>query len=212
MSAAHKTLPLPTLVEVENLENGRKVMVRVNDRGPFVDDRLIDLSHAAADQLGFTQKGLARVRVRYLNDADVNAFASLPGDRQTAAIDRKRAAPVPMPASVAVDARPAAPDNSDPIANLIAAEITPQVKPGVAEPTDMWVEVVALENLNQMESLKLDLPDLGPISIHSDGDGEGARRSLRAGPYRDESAALALLTRVQAAGFGGARIVRSVGG
>src|SRR3990167_1841194 len=52
ISAAHKTLPLPTLAEVENLENGRKIVVRVNDRGPFVGDRVIDLSHAAADEIG----------------------------------------------------------------------------------------------------------------------------------------------------------------
>ncbi len=69
ISAAHKTLPLPSLVEVTNLDNGRRMTLRVNDRGPFVDDRIIDLSRAAADQLGYRQKGVARVRVRYLGPA-----------------------------------------------------------------------------------------------------------------------------------------------
>jgi len=66
LSAAHKTLPLPTLVRVTNLENGRQVIVRVNDRGPYVKNRLIDLSYAAARQLGFAGKGTARVRVQAL--------------------------------------------------------------------------------------------------------------------------------------------------
>ncbi|MEX2326217.1 MAG: septal ring lytic transglycosylase RlpA family protein, partial [Pseudomonadales bacterium] len=52
-SAAHKALPLPTMVRVTNLDNGQKVVVRVNDRGPFHDDRVIDLSYEAAVQLGF---------------------------------------------------------------------------------------------------------------------------------------------------------------
>lgn len=63
MTAAHKTLPLPTYVQVTNLENNRKVIVRVNDRGPFYSDRIIDLSYAAAAKLGFADKGTARVRV-----------------------------------------------------------------------------------------------------------------------------------------------------
>lgn len=69
VSAAHKTLPLPSMVEVTNLDNGRKMVLRVNDRGPFVDDRIIDLSRAAAEQLGYRQRGVARVRVRYLGPA-----------------------------------------------------------------------------------------------------------------------------------------------
>jgi len=66
LSAAHKTLPLPTLVRVINLENGRSVIVRVNDRGPFVKERLIDLSYAAAKELGFARNGTAHVRVQSL--------------------------------------------------------------------------------------------------------------------------------------------------
>ncbi len=64
MTAAHRTLPLPTYVEVTNLENGRKAIVRVNDRGPFKDDRLIDLSYVAALKLGIVASGTARVSVR----------------------------------------------------------------------------------------------------------------------------------------------------
>jgi len=66
LSAAHKTLPLPTMVRVTNLENGRSVIVRVNDRGPFVKERLIDLSYAAAKELQFARNGTAHVRVQSL--------------------------------------------------------------------------------------------------------------------------------------------------
>ena len=69
MTAAHRTLPLPTYVEVTNLENGRSVVVRVNDRGPFHPDRVIDLSYVAALKLGYVGAGTARVRVRALEPA-----------------------------------------------------------------------------------------------------------------------------------------------
>lgn len=69
MTAAHTTLPIPSIAEVTNLENGRQVIVRINDRGPFVDDRIIDLSRAAAEALDYRARGLARVRVRYLGPA-----------------------------------------------------------------------------------------------------------------------------------------------
>jgi rare lipoprotein A len=63
MTAAHKSLPLPTYVRVTNLANGRSVVLRVNDRGPFVGDRIIDLSFAAATKLGMAEQGTARVEV-----------------------------------------------------------------------------------------------------------------------------------------------------
>lgn len=68
-SAAHKTLPLPCIVEVTDLDTGRRIKVRVNDRGPFVEGRIIDLSRAAAEDLGIARKGVARVRVRYIGPA-----------------------------------------------------------------------------------------------------------------------------------------------
>lgn len=66
MTAAHKTLPIPTYVRVTNLENGLSTVVRVNDRGPFHDNRIIDLSYAAATKLGYTNKGTAKVKIEVL--------------------------------------------------------------------------------------------------------------------------------------------------
>ncbi len=68
MTAAHKTLPLPTLVKVENLENGKSIVVRVNDRGPYSKGRIIDLTEAAARRLGMIDKGTAKVRVSVLSE------------------------------------------------------------------------------------------------------------------------------------------------
>ena len=70
MTAAHTTLPMPSLVLVTNLDNGKSIKVRVNDRGPFVKGRLIDLSYAAAKALGYIKQGTARVRVQTLNAAE----------------------------------------------------------------------------------------------------------------------------------------------
>ncbi|MFZ5724626.1 MAG: septal ring lytic transglycosylase RlpA family protein [Pseudomonadota bacterium] len=73
MTAAHKTLPIPSYVRVTNLANDRSVVVRVNDRGPFHDGRIIDLSWAAAQKLGYAGHGTARVRVEALLPADAPA-------------------------------------------------------------------------------------------------------------------------------------------
>lgn len=70
LTAAHRTLPLPSYVEVTNLENNKKVIVRVNDRGPFKSKRIIDLSWAAAKALDYDKKGLANVQIKLLHPQD----------------------------------------------------------------------------------------------------------------------------------------------
>jgi rare lipoprotein A len=186
LSAAHKTLPLPTIVEVENLENGRRAVVRVNDRGPFRGKRVIDLSHAAADQLGFTQQGVARVRVRYLGDADVYGAAALPGE----------AAPVIAASAI----------EPDRLASLIASATGAEA--AVPSTEEIWVELAAVEDLATLEKMNLDLPDVGPVTVQSGDSGGRRMQFLRVGPFIDEAIAFASLSRVRAAGFGGARIVR----
>lgn len=86
MSAAHKTLPLPSYAKVTNLENGRSVIVRVNDRGPFVSGRIIDLSYTAAQKLGYVNKGVARVEVVALDPE------TLPAANETLAVEKDVAA------------------------------------------------------------------------------------------------------------------------
>jgi len=79
MTGAHPTLPLPTWVRVTNLENGRSVVVRLNDRGPFAKDRIIDLSRAAAERLDMIRTGTARVEVRSLAGGGAAAASAAPG-------------------------------------------------------------------------------------------------------------------------------------
>jgi rare lipoprotein A len=78
MTAAHKTLPLPSYVEVTNLNNGRMVIVKVNDRGPFHDNRLIDLSYSAATKLGIIGQGTGMVEVRAITAGDAPVTTATP--------------------------------------------------------------------------------------------------------------------------------------
>ncbi len=77
LTAAHPTLPIPSVVRVTNLENNRSVLVRLNDRGPYVDDRIIDLSRGTADALDVRRNGTAKVRVQYVGPAPVDPEAVL---------------------------------------------------------------------------------------------------------------------------------------
>lgn len=96
MTAAHKTLPLNSMLYVTNVETGKSIMVRLNDRGPFIGNRIIDLSEAAATALGTKGKGLGKVRVQYAGPADPMAA--------------KKGVPAPQPAPMIAEApRPVAP-------------------------------------------------------------------------------------------------------
>ena len=82
-SAAHKTLPLPSFVRVKNLDNGRSLIVRVNDRGPFHSGRIMDLSYAAAVRLGVDRTGTARVELEAVGEGDASAPAAAPDDPES---------------------------------------------------------------------------------------------------------------------------------
>jgi len=124
-TAAHKSLPLPSFARVTNLDNGKSVTVRVNDRGPFHDDRVIDLSYAAAVKLGITQRGTGRVEVRALHpgEAPPPVYAS--------------AANNPPPAPAAPAKTPSAMDrlvSAMPIASANAGELPPGVRIATGKP------------------------------------------------------------------------------
>ena len=98
MTAAHKTLPMDTRLLVKNLENGAQTVVRINDRGPFIDGRIIDLSHSAAQTLGIIERGTARVKIIALDESNRSLAKEKP------------AMPVRTPAKTAASARtPASP-------------------------------------------------------------------------------------------------------
>lgn len=126
MTAAHTTLPIPSYARVTNLANGKSVIVRINDRGPFIGDRLIDLSYTAAHKLGLLADGSGLVEVETI----------LPGDASTVAASERAAekvAPAAAPAAklATSNAGPrAAPREAAPLAMpLAAADVTPVVAP-----------------------------------------------------------------------------------
>ena len=88
MTAAHKTLPLPTYAEITNLDNGRKVIVRINDRGPFRNNRLIDLSYAAAVKLDMTKTGTAPVELRAIDPRTIKRVTAV-SKKSAATIGKK---------------------------------------------------------------------------------------------------------------------------
>ncbi|ALN79003.1 septal ring lytic transglycosylase RlpA family protein [Lysobacter antibioticus] len=127
-TAAHKSLPLPSFARVTNLDNGKSVTVRVNDRGPFHDGRVIDLSYAAAVKLGITQRGTGRVEVRALHPGDAAApvYAS--------------AANNPPPSAPAKPSSPSAIDrlvSAMPIASANAGELPPGVRIATGKPATL---------------------------------------------------------------------------
>ena len=136
-SAAHTTLPLPSLVEVTNLANGKRLIVRVNDRGPFIDGRIIDLSKQAAAELGFVTAGVTRVRVRYVGRASDPGGMSA---RQELASAPKP--PPPAPAAAAPDTRrsdydySSAPKHPIPYGQLAPAQAAPAVRAPLPDDVD----------------------------------------------------------------------------
>ncbi len=79
MTAAHRDLPMGTWVKVTNLRNGRSVVLRVNDRGPFIDSRVIDTSYMAAEHLGFRERGIVKVRLDVVEEPVEVAQVGIPG-------------------------------------------------------------------------------------------------------------------------------------
>lgn len=99
MTAAHKTLPIPCYVRVTNLENGRRAVVRVNDRGPFLHNRIIDLSYAAATKLGYATKGTALLEIEYIDTNNPSIYSGSAYASSSAPAPAARPVPSATPAA-----------------------------------------------------------------------------------------------------------------
>lgn len=128
ISAAHKTLPLPSYVRVTNLSNRRSIVVRVNDRGPFARDREIDLSYKTAQLLGFHGRGLAKVKVDYVGRAPLNGS----DDRKLLATLREGDKPLTMLAENTAPVRQAAAPKPAQVEEVADEEEAPQAPVRVA--------------------------------------------------------------------------------
>lgn len=161
MSAAHKTLPIPTYVRVTNLANQRSVIVRVNDRGPFHGDRLIDLSYSAAHKLGFHQQGTARVRVEALDPRNYQSQPSWPSQNTQAGV-----AAYPIEHAYRPDTSPyQLPDNTFLQVAALSSEAAAQTLQGKLAPLTTYPVVVS--SLLQ-QGKKLYRVRIGPVRNNLD--------------------------------------------
>ncbi|MGF1475202.1 MAG: septal ring lytic transglycosylase RlpA family protein [Geminicoccaceae bacterium] len=161
LTAAHTTLPLPSIVRVTSLENGRSVIVRVNDRGPFVDDRIIDLSRAGARALGFERQGLARVRVEFLRLAEATGTPPVPEPPAVAVASAETLAPVCTVRAVDVGAYPEREQ-----ATLVRRQLAGSIGDGVGvvlvpSDTDHKVRVGPLRSSEEAEKTLIHLKRIG---------------------------------------------------
>jgi rare lipoprotein A len=183
LTAAHPTLPLPSLVQVTNLENGREIIVRVNDRGPFVGDRLIDLSRRAAEVLGFEAAGHARVHVRYLGPAPrrVNADGS----------PAPASPPSPPPVSAPVESAQEGPTSllpppSSAPSDLAGAPDAAPVYPAPPAPVagGYFVQVGAFSDLANAHRVRDAVGAAGPVVVDVRRTASGAELfRVRVGPW-----------------------------
>lgn len=225
VTAAHPTLPLPSIVKVTNLDNGRVLNVRINDRGPFHSKRIIDLSRRGAQLLGFYEAGTARVRVEIdaMQSLDLKNVAlrrNPPEMPPVAAVPRATITSdsLPPPVTVTGDvktvaAAPAKPPAKPPQAKVVGPPVAP--KPAVAIPasgpaTGLFIQAGAFGQIANAHRLEQQLKELGIGSVLvlpvTSGDKQIFR--VRMGPLVDQAMAEALLTRVKSYGYDDAQIVR----
>ncbi len=214
LTAAHKTLPMPVNVRVTNLDNGKSLIVRVNDRGPFSRGRIIDLSRRAAELLDIIQSGTARVRVTYMGRSELNGAPAGPealaggpsaapsGKVDSAALGILPGATVAPPAQVAGMPKPAP----------IPAEMFNDAKPdgkvtqvSVPPATRLYVQVGAFTRRENAQALLNKLG--GGMQISPLQRGGQTLYRVRSAPFASVKDADAALSRVTGAGANDAHIV-----
>ncbi|OIR00316.1 rare lipoprotein A precursor [mine drainage metagenome] len=222
VTAAHRTLPMPSFVRVTNLDNGRSLVVRINDRGPFAHGRILDLSRRAAQLLGMEGTGTARVRVQIMADesrqiamqmnsgqlqADTPPVEAAPRAPVMAeslpppGVDARpqpiiRAAPAPRPAAVAQD--PA----------LSPARLARQtVEQGAPAPGHLFIQAGAFQRYTNANRLNAALQAFGQSAITQVQTREGPLFRVRLGPFSDMHDADALLETVLKSGYPDAKLV-----
>lgn len=213
MTAAHRTLPMPSVVRVTNLGNGNSVILRVNDRGPFAHNRIIDVSRAAAEKLDMVRAGVASVRVEILaeesrrvkdiarNGGSVSEQISAMRDAP-AAPSRTMvvAAPSPPPLPAARPAPGPAPVAS-PSVSAIAGAASPPAASGY------FVQAGAFSTIDGAERVRATLARFGDSAVSPTSFGPTTLYRVRLGPYASADSAQSTMGRVHQAGYRDARVV-----
>ena len=218
VTAAHKTLPMPSVVRVTNLDNGKSLVVRINDRGPFVAGRIIDLSREAARLIGYRDQGIARVRVQVLAEQTLRLeklakdgnFTEITGD--VSAMPTVAAVEQPEVSMTATSSSGKTVDSDVEDDNVSALELLARSRVGeviTVAPieTQIWVQVGAFyAEANASNVLaKVEIVGAGQVSP-VDVSGQTLHR-VRIGPLNSVEAADKALDGVIGLGFSGARIV-----
>jgi rare lipoprotein A len=229
-----RTLPLPSIVRVTNLTNGRALVVRVNDRGPFAHGRIIDLSRRSAQLLGFERQGTAKVRVEILPEDSrrdqIAARGGAVGPALASAAPDATPAPVPdaVPSPPVQVSRLEAPTGAAPSpaarnkalpspvtssgSSGTSSVATGGPPPGTVETvpvsdTDIWVQVGAFENRDNARRLSRQLKDIGPAKVQEAVVAGRTYYRVRVGPLTEVASADRTLEQLIAAGFPGSRII-----
>lgn len=204
VSAAHPTLPLPSRVRVTNLENGRQLIVRVNDRGPFIDDRLIDLSRRGAQLLGFHRQGLAKVRVQYLGLAEPLPDVLPPAEKPV------RLATVDAPAVVFKPRRSAPSAGADVLRPADKPVQTASIRapPVAGGPSGAFlVEAAVFEERDAAGRLGALLRSFGTVSVEPERRGGRLVHAVRIGPFRSNAEAASILAELTRFGLTESQII-----
>ena len=213
MTAAHKTLPLPSYVRVTNLDNGKTVILRVNDRGPFYSDRIIDLSFAAAKKLGYAESGTARVKVEGI---DPHEWWAAQGRPVPMVLAQPKMASQGAPAI----AEPVAVAQSQPIeqytpppAQHAAAVLPVQIdvkKNASPAVSGLYLQVAAFANPDAAELLKAKLSGTvsAPVFISSVVRNQQILHRVRLGPIGTQGEAQEVQNTVRLANLGQPTLVK----
>lgn len=224
MTAAHRTLPMPSIVQVTNLENGRSVTLRVNDRGPFARGRIIDLSRRAAQLLGVEKQGTAKVRVQILAEESRILAAQLTGKDDTGivAVNGVRGAPrttvatddlAPPPGIRAAPGPSTARPSATPPPSAVAAlsqpvQVPDTVRQVAVKPTGIYIQTGAFADFNNANRQKVLLSSLGPTNVSQITlNNQQPLFRVRLGPISSVAEADKLLERVSASGYPDARVI-----
>ncbi|RUP81966.1 septal ring lytic transglycosylase RlpA [Alteromonas sp. KS69] len=192
MSAAHKTLPLPSYVRVTNLNNDKQAIVRVNDRGPFHDNRIIDLSYAAAVKLGYHNKGTAKVKIEVIHfDPENNVTV---GINPTVSYDEYIGI-APLPSALA-STSPVTPSSEVAASTSAQSDNLQQTSISL---DGYFIQVAALSNQKKAESISNVLSALYQVPTHMPVVGNVYK--LQLGPIEDEALAHELLEQLKQNGY-----------
>jgi rare lipoprotein A len=230
LTAAHKTLPIPSIVHVTNLENGRTLKLRINDRGPFVEGRIIDLSLRAAELLDVQKKGTARVRVELVPEDSltlknlaldakgqppVTEMPSVTAAPRALVVAETLTPPVPTPPVGAVTSVPSPPtgtitSSALPPPPMSGGSLSPAVAapaPGSLSGPGLYVQAGAFTDINNARRLEAQLSGMGKTVVAMADIGGRVFHRVRIGPVLDQATAEQLLSEMLNQGYDGARIV-----